>query len=120
MRPLPYFTLAALATAGLVCGVPAFQDARAAVHSAQLSDVPTDSPAPQIPYGARIAANDFYDAYYDGSYGTFTDVYWGQDGRYWFLSLDGRNWVPDEAGHFRRMPAPGFVLVRGTGAHREN
>jgi hypothetical protein len=120
VRPVPYFALATLATAGLVFGVPAFEDAWAAGHEAQLADVPNGSPPPQTAYGMRVAANDFYDAYYDGAYGTFTDVYWGQDGRYWFLSQDGRNWVPDKEGHFRRTPATGFVLVRGTGVQRQN
>jgi len=59
-----------LATAALVFGVPAWQE-RADAHGAQLSDIPTDSPRPALPYGERVAANDHYDAYYDGSYGTF-------------------------------------------------
>jgi hypothetical protein len=123
MRPLPYFSLAALATASLVFGVPAVENGAQAEPDhgrAQLADVPTGSPQPQISYGARIAANDFYDAYYDGSYGTFTDVYFGQDGHYWYLSQDGRIWARDDGGHFRRTPAEGFALVRGTGVQREN
>ncbi len=89
--------------------------------SAQPADVPVNSPDPSIPYGERVAANDFYDADYDGAYGAFADGYWGKDGQFWYEGGTASSiFAPDTAGHFRRTPAPGFALVRGTGVQREN
>ena len=35
----------------------------------QPADIPAEGAQPQIPFGERVAANDFYDAHYDGGYG---------------------------------------------------
>ncbi len=117
MRPLAFFGLTALCTAALLYGVPA----DAAVSGADASSIPMNTTPPEISYGARVAANDFYDVYYDGSYGPFTDGYWGTDGQFWYLvGAESSNWKADTDGHFRRAPADGFALVRGTGVQREN
>jgi hypothetical protein len=71
--------------------------------------------------GQRVAANDYYDAYYDGQEGPFADGYWGTDGHFWFEGGTASDiWERDDEGHFRRTPAPGFKLVHGTGMQREN
>jgi hypothetical protein len=117
MRPLQFFALTTIGTALLLYAAPA----GAALGGAQPSEIPMNSPQPQIPYGERVASNDFYDAYYDGHYGTFTDGYWGTDGGFWYQNGSASsNWVRDEGGHFRRTPAQGFALIRGTGVQREN
>ena len=111
---------------GLMLGVIgvaalAWGSAYTALGAVQPAEIPLNSPQPQIPYGARVAANDFYDVYYDGNYGTFTDGYWGTDGHFWYQAgSDSRIWKADEGGHFRRAPFSGFALVRGTGVQREN
>src|SRR5580658_5618894 len=77
----------------------------------QPADIPMNALTPDIPYGERVAANDYYDVYYDGAYGLFTDGYWGTDRNYWYLASPASTiWVRDEDGHFRRTPADGFAL----------
>ena len=64
---------------------------------------------------------DYYDSYYDGSYGTFNDGYWGNDGAFYYS--DGqRNWHRDDGKHFRRDTGDGdrWVRVRGSGANRDH
>jgi hypothetical protein len=64
---------------------------------------------------------DYYDSYYDGSYGTFNDGYWGGDGAFYYS--DGqRVWHRDDANHFRRSSGEGdrWAGVRGSGANREH
>lgn len=117
MRPFAFIALTAIGTAALLYARPA----GAALGGAQPAEIPMNTTAPEIPYGARVAANDFYDVYYDGYYGPFTDGYWGTDGRFWHQTgSESSNWAADEGGHFRRTPASGFALVRGTGVDREN
>jgi hypothetical protein len=87
----------------------------------QPADIPMNALTPHIPYGERVAASDYYDVYYDGAYGPYTDGYWGTDGNYWYLSgLSSSIWARDGGGHFRRTPADGFALVRGSEVQREN
>jgi hypothetical protein len=101
--------------AGLLAGALFTGMGPCAWAAIQSSDLPIERVQPQIPYGARVAADDHYDAYYDGGYGTYADGYWGTDGGYWYLSApSGDIWARDEEGHFRRTPARGFALVRGT------
>lgn len=117
MKPFAFLALAAIGTTALFYAVPA----GAALGGIQPADIPMDSPQPQIHFGQRVAANDSYDAYYDGAYGPFTDGYWGTDGGFWYQNGSaGSSWARDEGGHFRRAPARGFALVRGTGVQREN
>jgi hypothetical protein len=117
MKPLAFFGLAALGTVALFYAAPV----DAALGGIQSSEIPMNTTQPEIPYGARVAAHDFYDVYYDGAYGRFTDGYWGTDGKFWYESGSASpDWAADEGGHFRRTPAEGFALVRGTGVQREN
>ena len=117
MRPFGFITLSAIGTAALLYALPA----GAALGGAQPADIPMNTTQPDMPYGARVAANDFYDVYYDGYDGAFTEGYWGTDGQFWYQAgSESSNWAADQGGHFRRTPARGFALVRGTGVQREN
>ena len=64
---------------------------------------------------------DYYDGYYDGSYGAFHDGYWGNDGSFYYADSD-RNWHRDEGKHFRRDTGGGstWAQVHGSGVQREH
>jgi len=57
---------------------------------------------PAYPYGVA-----YYDGYYDGYYGPYTEGYWGPDAYFYFRGRGGR-FFRDEGRHFRRDSAPGF------------
>jgi hypothetical protein len=63
----------------------------------------------------------YYEAYYDGYYGPFTDGYWGRDPRYfWYLGKD-KAWHRDTSHHFQRGDGgPKWLFVRGSGGPRAN
>jgi len=64
---------------------------------------------------------DYYDGYYDGSYGAFHDGYWGNDGSFYYAD-SARNWHRDEGKHFRRDTGDGstWARVHGSGVQREH
>jgi hypothetical protein len=62
---------------------------------------------------------DYYDGYYDGSYGAFDDGYWGDDGFFWYRGGD-HGFHRDEAHHFQRTAGNGFNHIHGSGMHREH
>lgn len=67
-----------------------------------------------------VGGPSYYDGYYDGGYGTFSDGYWGNDGAFWF-SDSSRNWRRDDAHHFRRdSGGNGWSAVHGSGMHRDH
>jgi hypothetical protein len=70
-------------------------------------------PGPAPGYGV---ASVNYDAYYDGFYGPAFDGYWA-GGVFYYRHDANHPYVRDDAGHFRRAPAPGFngVHVHGGG-----
>lgn len=61
----------------------------------------------------------YYEAYYDGFYGPFTDGYWGRDARYfWYMGTD-KAWHRDSGHHFQRGDGGAkWRPVRGSGAAR--
>jgi hypothetical protein len=63
----------------------------------------------------------YYDGYYDGSYGTFNDGYWGRDGAFYY-SDNTHNWHRDDGNHFRRDNGDGgnWSRVHGSGAERDH
>jgi hypothetical protein len=73
-----------------------------------------ESDGPHGPPGAYGVANvDYYDGYYDGSYGPFYDGYWGDDGYFWYRD-NASQMHRDEGHHFSHTAAT------GSGAHREH
>jgi hypothetical protein len=70
--------------------------------------------------GPYVAANvDYYDGYYDGSYGPFYDGYWGDDNYFWYRDNNSQ-WHRDEGHHFARTASTGFNHIHGSGMHREH
>jgi hypothetical protein len=67
-----------------------------------------------------VRGGDYYDAYYDGSYGGFHDGYWGNDGAFYYA--DGNhNWHRDDGNHFRHdNGGDGWSAVHGSGASRDH
>ena len=76
-----------------------------------------------IPYAGaddKIAATNYYSAYYDGHYGEIVDGYWGRHGKFfWYKDLGG-TWRQDDGSHFQHEPATGFVMVHGSGIARQH
>ncbi len=70
--------------------------------------------------GMTAGGPAYYDGYYDGFYGPFTDGYWGDDGFFWYA--DGtHNWHRDDARHFRHdSGGSSWTHVHGSGVHREH
>jgi hypothetical protein len=67
-----------------------------------------------------VAGGGYYDGYYDGGYGAFSDGYWGNDGAFWY-SDSGHNWHRDDANHFRAdSGGNGWNAVHGSGGHRDH
>jgi len=68
-----------------------------------------------------VSGGEYYDGYYDGSYGTFTDGYWGKDGAFYYADSE-RDWHRDDGNHFRRDTGDGdhWVRVRGSGVQRDH
>jgi len=50
-----------------------------------------------------------YDVWYDNYYGNVYDGYWGDDGWYYYRPTRDHAFVRDEARHFRRDRADGYV-----------
>jgi hypothetical protein len=62
--------------------------------------------------GVSVARGGYYDGYYDGSYGSFNDGYWGKGGTLYYA--DGN--------HFRHDPGEGstWAQIHGSGAPRDH
>ena len=71
--------------------------------------------------GVSVSRGNYYDGYYDGTYGAFNDGYWGNDGAFYYA--DGEhNWHRDDSNHFRRDSGDGstWAQIHGSGAHRDH
>jgi len=68
----------------------------------------------------RIAATNYYAAYYDGKVGPVADGYWGHNGKvFWYQDRSG-TWHQDDGTHFQRDAAAGFTLFHGSGVSRQH
>jgi hypothetical protein len=56
--------------------------------------------------GVSVGRGDYYNGYYDGSYGAFNDGYWGNDGAFYYTDGE-RIWHRDDGNHFRRDTGDG-------------
>ena len=54
-----------------------------------------------------------YDGYYDGHYGPFYDGYWSDGGTFYYSTGEGRPYVADREGHFRREGGDGYTNFHG-------
>ena len=70
--------------------------------------------------GISASGGNYYNGYYDGSYGSFNDGYWGNDGAFYYA--DGNhNWHRDDGNHFRHDDGgDGWNAVHGSGASRDH
>ena len=71
--------------------------------------------------GVSVGRGDYYNGYYDGSYGAFNDGYWGNDGAFYYTDGE-RKWHRDDGNHFRRDTGDGssWAQIRGSGAQRDH
>lgn len=71
--------------------------------------------------GVSVSTGNYYEGYYDGSYGTFNDGYWGNDGAFYY-SDSSNAWHRDDGNHFRRDHGDGdsWNQIHGSGAHRDH
>ena len=67
-----------------------------------------------------VSGGNYYNGYYDGSYGAFHDGYWGNDGSFYY-SDNSNAWHRDDGHHFRRdSGGDGWSSFRGSGARRDH